>query len=55
MKLKLLCDAAGICCQEKYFDWDEAFNYGIITDDLDLDFMYFVDWLNLEEENENEE
>ena len=41
---------------EKYFDWDEAFNYGIITDDLDLDFMYFVDWLNLgEEENKNEE
>jgi ATP-dependent protease ClpP protease subunit len=41
---------------EKYFDWDEAFEYGIVTDDLDLDFMYRVDWLGLgEEEQENEE
>ena len=41
---------------EKYFDWDEAFNYGVVTDDLDLDFMYFIDWLRLgEEENKNEE
>ena len=41
---------------EKYFDWDEAFEYGIVTDDLDLDFMYRVDWLGLGEgEQENEE
>ena len=40
MKLKLLCDAAGICCQEKYFDWEIS---NICTDSRErMDGAIFV-------------